>query len=116
MNIEDKLTEIKTELKLNKHEHKSIFAIIEQSIKTANSMSKSIIELYNKIDILTKRVEELESMLAKTEIKESQGELDEKVCDFCGGRGLVIYEDFSGRYTKPCPDCHGTGKIKMKGE
>ena len=94
----NEMTKILSELNTNENEHKAIFDVIEQSIKTATSMSKSIIELYNKVDILTKRVEELERGI-KTE-----------VCPVCEGAGYI--ESEPGAFAD-CSICRGTGKINV---
>ena len=85
-------------LSINEKEHKEIYELFGQVIKTANTMSNTIIELYGKIDILTKRVEELERG-TKTE-----------TCPICEGNGYIEVEP--GAFCD-CNVCRGTGKINV---
>ena len=89
---------------------------IEKIVRNLDTITNSIVDLYGKIDELNKSVEKIETLTA-TENKESQTDHNEVVCNFCGGRGIVMIDDCIERtYPKTCPDCHGTGKIKVRGE
>ena len=86
--------------------------IIEKIVGNLNAITDCIKDLYEKIEELNKSVERIEKLTA-TEEKESQTDLNEVVCDFCGGSGVVMVDDYiGGSYAKACPDCRGTGKIK----
>ena len=61
------INSILIELDMNNKAHKYIYDIITQSINTAHSMTESIIELNNKVDILIDRIEELESKIPEKE-------------------------------------------------
>ena len=94
----------------------NIMETIEKIISSLDTISKSIVELYGKVDELNKSIERIEKLTA-TEEKESQSEFNYEVCYFCGGSGVVMVDDYiGGSYAKACPDCRGTGKIKMKGD
>lgn len=89
---------------------------IEKIVRNLDTITNSIVDLYGKIEELNKSVERIEKLTA-TEEKESQSEFNYEVCYFCGGSGVVMVDDYiGGSYAKACPDCRGTGKIKIKGD
>ena len=88
---------------------------IEKIVRNLDTITNSIVDLYGKIEELNKSVERIEKLTA-TEEKESQTDPNEVVCDFCGGRGYIMFDDINGRYIRDCLKCHGTGKIKVRGE
>ena len=83
-------------------------ATIGEIVETLGLVIKNIGMLYDKIDNLTKRVEELE--LARS--MESHNDN----CSYCGRSGFVIEYDRDNNhyYSIRCSHCHGTGKIKVK--
>lgn len=73
---------------------------IEKIVRNLDTMTKSIVDLYGKIEELNKSIDRVVELINC-----------ENECSHCNGSGLLEVEP--GAYIT-CYECDGTGKIKLK--